>query len=524
MRLHWRITYRVLLIAALLFACAGAGATVVTGTVSCDGAPVAGVAVSDGQQVVLTGSDGAYKLKSRLELGYVFVSVPSGYEVPSDGVIPRFFARISASEKKARADFALRKVDQSECNIIVYNDIHLVGDRKDKDLQQAHEGFFPDVMALYEQIKDKPVYGLTLGDMTSDNKWYVNNFALPEYLEEVGCFPFQIWHAMGNHDNDMRGGGGDLKSSDTYRRVIGPNYYSLNIGGFHVVVTDNIYYDNPFNSEGIVESARGYHVHLDDMQTAWLLNDLRFVDAATPVILVSHAPFARVTGVENGKDKTKDGFTGGYYSDDILQLFRKFPYVYLLTAHTHENYYVQISPKMLEHNNIGVSAASWKTKAVCGFNMIGDGVPGGYAVYTVKGDSLSWYYKAPGMRMEDCQFRVYDMNSVPAAYRGPASENDIWVNVFNYDPMWRVEVSENGVPLEVMREYLKDPLYRLGVENHRVGQGTFKPRNTNHMFTAHASEAGSTIEVRVTDRFGRVFRQTVERPAYFGLDMNLGNK
>ncbi len=510
--------------AALLLPGFGAGATLVTGKVSCDGAPLAGVAVSDGEAVVLTADDGSYKMKSRLELGYVFISVPSGYEVPADGIIPRFFVRIAASEKKARADFALRRVDQSECNLIVYNDIHLVGDRKEKDLEQAREGFFPDVLALYEEIKDRPVYGLTLGDMTSDNKWYTHNFALPEYLEEAGCLPFQVWHAMGNHDNDMHGGGGDFNSSNTYRRVIGPNYYSLNIGGFHIVVTDNIFYDNPFNAQGIVESARGYHVHLDDMQAGWLRNDLRYVDPATPVILVSHAPFARITGVENGKDKTKDGFTGGYYSDDILQMFRKFPYVYALTAHTHENYYVQISPKILEHNNIGVSAASWKTRNVCGFNMISDGVPGGYAVYTIKGDSLSWYYKAPGMKMEDCQFRVYDMNSVPAPYNAGASENEIWINVFNYDPLWRVEVSENGTPLEVKREYLKDPLYRLGVENHRVGQGTFKPRNTNHMFRAQASSADSTVEVKVTDRFGRVFTQTVERPAYFGLDMKLGNK
>ena len=509
---------RLIILSLLLLAGFSATATVVGGRVSCDGAPLQGVAVSDGVKVVLTDAGGEYRIKSKLELGYVFISVPSGYQPAVDGVIPRFFARVSSEEKTATADFELVKVDQSKCKLIVYNDIHLTNDKTDRDLRQARKGFFPDVMALCEGLAGETVYGLTAGDMTSENKWYVNGFGLSEYLAEISRLPFPIYHCMGNHDNDMRAGGGDFKASATYRSVIGPNYYSLNIGAFHIVVLDNIYYDCPENEY------KGYHAHLDDMQLGWLRADLKTVKADTPVILVAHAPFYRVEGVVAGEDKVRDGFNGGYYAGDVLNLFKKFPSVHIITAHTHENYYVQINTRMLEHNNIGVSAAAWKTARICGFNMIRDGVPGGYSVYSIEGDSLSWYYKAVGYAMEDCQFRAYDMNTVPEKFRGDVPDNTIWVNVFNYDPLWKVSVRENGKELEVRRLFLEDPLYAAALDGSRLAKGTFKSKPNNHMFSAQASGPGSTVEITVTDRFGRSFTKRMERPFAFGLDMNLGNK
>ena len=518
-----RLLHRLLPAALLLFASVSLSATVVTGRVSCEGEPLAGVSVSDGENVVLTDAQGCYTIKSKLELGYVFISVPSGYEVPSDGVLPVFFKRLSASLSKASADFSLKKVDQSKCNLIVYNDIHLVGDQKEKDLEQAHEGFFPDVLAEYEKLKDVPVYGLTVGDMTSDNKWYTHNFGLPEYLKEVSVLPFQIYHCMGNHDNDLRGGGGDFNSSKTYREVIGPNYYSINIGAYHIVFLDNIFYDQPADENGWV-SAKGYHTHLDGVQLRWLRNDLKNVAPDTPILLVAHAPFSRLEGVDKGEDRFRDGFNDGYYGADVLNMFRKFGSVHLLTAHTHENYFVQINSRVLEHNNIGVSAASWKTKQYCGLNIIRDGVPGGYSVYTIDGRDLSWYYKAVGFKADECQFRSYDVNVIPEELREGAPDNTIWVNVFNYDPAWTVSLKEDGKDLDVQRAFIRDPLYRLGIDHTKLGKGAFKSMPNNHMFTARASRPDSSIEITVTDRFGKVYKQTLERPAHFGLDMFLGNK
>ncbi|MBQ2107629.1 MAG: metallophosphoesterase, partial [Bacteroidales bacterium] len=47
-----------------------------------DGKPIAGVVVSDGIQVVLTDAEGKYCFPRIPEAYYVFISIPSEYEIP----------------------------------------------------------------------------------------------------------------------------------------------------------------------------------------------------------------------------------------------------------------------------------------------------------------------------------------------------------------------------------------------------------------------------------------------------------
>lgn len=499
-------------------------AAVVTGKVTCDGTAVAGVSVSDGHKVVYTDAEGKYSIKTPLDLGYVFISVPSGYEVPSKGPIPQFFRRLDASEKKATADFTLKKIDQTRCNLIFFNDIHLTGDPVYHDLEQVSRGFFKDVNEHYRTLSDVPVYALTLGDMTTDSRWYKRNFALPEYLQLLeNNFPLPVWHSMGNHDNDIKGGD-DMASCRPYREIIGPYYYSFNIGGFHFVVLDDIVYDMPLNEEGRVEKVTGYKTYVAPEQLSWLKNDLKNVPENTPVVVMVHAPFNRINGLENGKYEIAEGFNAGHSPDEVLYLLRKYRKVYVMSGHTHKNYYVQIGNNVLEHNCVSVSGSSWYTESCCGFNVSSDGVPAGYAVYTIDGDDWSWYYKPVGMEAAECQFRAYDINSVPSEYAGGLPANTILLNVFNYDQEWKLSVKENGKELDVVQSWLRDPLYAIGVKGQSFSKkGAFRPNCNSHMFVAQASSADSVIEIVVTDRFGREYRQTMRRPGKFGVDMPLGN-
>ena len=497
-------------------------ATIVTGRVTCDGTAVPGVSVSDGKKVVYTDAEGAYTIKTDLNFGYVFISVPSGYEVPSDGVIPQFFKRLDSSQKTAEADFNLKKVDQTKCNFIVYNDIHLTNDPEYHDIDQVTRGFITDVNQHYKTLGDKPLYALTLGDMTTDSRWYKRKFALPEYLEFMRKnFPVTTWHSMGNHDNDIKGGS-DIDACKAFRDVIGPHYYSFNIGSFHFVVLDDIVYDMPLTDEGRVAKVTGYKTFVDQVQLSWLRNDLKNVPTENSVVLVAHAPLYRITGLENGDVVYKGGFSHDHHPDEVLYLLEKFAKVYILTGHTHMNYYVEDPKGVLEHNCTSVAGSSWYTESCCGFNMSSDGVPSGYAVYSIDGDQLSWYFKATGFDKDQCQFRAYDMNVVPAEYSESLPENTILLNVFNYDPQWTIEVKEDGKPLEVERSWLRDPLYALGVNGQAFSKkGAFRPNYNSHMFVANATSADSVIEIIVTDRFGRVYRHTMNRPGEFGLDMPL---
>ena len=82
--------------------------TTIYGRVSSEDGGIKGVVVSDGVEVVETDGNGIYQLKSDKKWGYVFISIPSGYEVPSEGVLPQFFQRLKANAGVAeRQDFTL---------------------------------------------------------------------------------------------------------------------------------------------------------------------------------------------------------------------------------------------------------------------------------------------------------------------------------------------------------------------------------------------------------------------------------
>ena len=60
------------------------------GQVVSEGKGLAGVVVSDGNLVTLTDENGVYQLASSKKHGYVFISVPGGYEVNRESVFPMF--------------------------------------------------------------------------------------------------------------------------------------------------------------------------------------------------------------------------------------------------------------------------------------------------------------------------------------------------------------------------------------------------------------------------------------------------
>ena len=67
------------------------------GVVLCNGVGIPGVVVSDGAETVLTDKDGIYQMTSEKKWKYVFVSVPSGYNPPLQGMMPKFFASLENS-------------------------------------------------------------------------------------------------------------------------------------------------------------------------------------------------------------------------------------------------------------------------------------------------------------------------------------------------------------------------------------------------------------------------------------------
>lgn len=100
------------------------------GVVTCGGAGVQGVVVTDGVNMTRTNKQGAYGLRTSAgKSNLVYLTVPSGYEVESArGFIPRFYRRLTSPvsvEAVQQHDFTLKKVDNDRHIMIVSADMHI---------------------------------------------------------------------------------------------------------------------------------------------------------------------------------------------------------------------------------------------------------------------------------------------------------------------------------------------------------------------------------------------------------------
>ena len=102
------------------------------------------------------------------------------------------------------------------------------------------------------------------------------------------------------------------------------------------------------------------------------------------------------------------------------------------------------------------------------------------------------------------------VNALPA--------NSILVNVWNWDPDWKVSISENGKELTVSKAYTYDPLHAMSYTFPRAASSTsvsFPTGQWSHFFTATASSASSTVVISVTDANGKTYTETMTRPKAF---------
>lgn len=529
------------------------------------GNPLEGVAVSDGVIVTTTGADGRYHLMSGKENGYVFISQPEGYEVPLEGVFPQFWQALGGdSSTEETHDFILTPVDNSDCLLLAIGDLHLCNRNALKDLRmfrlQAAE-FKNSIQTLL--AGGRKVYGLTLGDMTWDIYWDDNqqlagcNFDLSSYRTEINSdlsgIHFPLWHTMGNHDNAYYAVG-DWDAAIPYKQIIGPTCYSFNMGGYHIVSLDNVICENGGHSND-----RADHAGLAAADLAWLQADIAIVPSSVPVIVSMHEPAY-----------TPSNPTGSYSSADYASTLLSAlgnRNVHIITGHTHNINNAEVSSSVYEHNG-GAPCASWwwtgrhsieywNGTTVADIYQIGrDGSPAGYTLYALSSGSMEWEYIPFGLSA-DRQFKTYDRNSfalsadiwcpnatderkttfeklakkgdgtysyVPEAGTSGIPSNLVYINVWNHDPSWSISVTENGSPLTVTPLTIAyDPMHMVAYSATRLEHGnnttsTFVTSKTQHLFRVQASSPTSTLEIRVTDRFGNVYTETMTRPKSFGVN------
>lgn len=503
----------------------------VYGLISCDGVGVPGVVVSDGVEVTTTDADGLYYLKSEEYNRLVFMTVPSGYETVIDTCMPKFHKELDGNPATTeRADWQLAKVDNKDHVMYILGDMHLANRTNDKS---QFATFLDDIKTQITKNKSKRQYALTLGDMTWDLYWYDNTYDLTVYVDMIKSklSGLQIFHTIGNHDHDMMEVG-DFNTVSLYKKTVAPTYYSFNIGDVHYVVLDDILCKNT----GTGGDGRKYESTLTADQLSWLKKDLSYVDKSKTLVITMHAQMYN----ENGSASLSN-------ASELATLCNGYK-THVMTAHTHVIWNNDLSAGngIIHHNSAAICGTWWWTGYyVPELNLCKDGSPSGYYVYQMNGTDVKWRFKPTG-RDFSYAFRTYDRNQIvmtaanfapkastsgatsfessASSWKSSSKDNYVYINVFDYDKSWKIEVTENGKDLTPELVTIKDPLHLVTYEAKRYNAGSsptgdFKARSvTSHIFRVKASSASSTLEIKVTDRFGNVSTESMKRPRTFSIE------
>lgn len=395
----------------------------VTGTVTCEGEPMQGVVVSDGEHVTRTDAEGRYYLQSDLSTAsHVFITIPSGYEMTGrkNKIAPAFFAALKDSETVQICDFQLKKVDQSNYTILVMADSHVLKGAANfgstEDLTIFRNQFLPKWNSYANECLAKgPTYGIHLGDMTQRGYWKksttilgytftYDNYTLGNYCSDLKSSPVPIFSVIGNHDHDIPKSGtfGEDEqhlARKSFAENVGPAYYSFDIGNEHYIVLDNTMIINNDSGTDCYNDtkATGYKVKIDSKQLQWLKDDVAQIDPAKikGVVICAHCQFYYAN---KGLATIR--------ANEVMAAVSKFP-VTLLIGHSHIDRYIEATTptygkSVREYIHTSLSGTAWLTL------MSKDGSPAAFSSYTFANGKTASRTFIPFGENERLTYRAYD--------------------------------------------------------------------------------------------------------------------
>ena len=410
------------------------------------GHPIEGVPVSDGYTVTTTDSAGYYALDASKDAWHIFVTVPAEYEIPIKNGQPDFYQKYNKEQN--RYDFVLKPLAGGKEKKFA---LFVIGDPQVADangLSILNNEAVPAIKAHAAtwQAKGIPCYGITLGDLISNN----NNSDRSEWRQPVlNSFAtsntgMPVFHVMGNHDNtffnpanpiyaDERSSSFELKAQRDHEDVYGPANFSFNRGDMHIISMRNLLYHR--NDDCGAGLRRAFLKE----QYQWLKQDLALVPKDKTVILCVHLPML-------------DG--GGSYVDMTRELINEYKEAHIMSGHSHliQSIGAAKQPNVYEHN-MGALCGAWWTSHMCG-----DGSPAGYGVFVCEGTTFTdWYHigYSDTSKNRSHQMRLYRGNAITGAMRPNSNvargyysfnfdEDILLANVYMADSKWSISVYEDG--------------------------------------------------------------------------------
>jgi hypothetical protein len=325
------------------------------GRLSSEESGVEGVPVSNGREVVLTNSDGLYRLPVYEQPGgtTLFITKPAGYDVPLDALnVPQFsYHHIPDGSPPMRfGGLPASGPLPSEINFPL---VHSKTKDRFKAVISGDTQPYSNTEVGY--VRDTLVHDM-IADGTDDIEFLViegdvigDDLGLYPRLKEVlQPANVPVYLVPGNHDLDFDAPN-DAHSFDTFRREWGPSYYSFDIGKVHFVVLDDVRYpctaeDNADGRHAFCQGANpAYTGALTREHLEWLTNDLAQTPKDKLVVLNMHIPLISYVDHTSSQHQV-------YNTPDIYALLEGRPSL-ALSGHTHT----------LEQIRPGELFAGWQT-------------------------------------------------------------------------------------------------------------------------------------------------------------------
>ncbi len=456
------------------------------GRVTVDGAPRAGVVVSDGINVEVTDDKGEYQMYTTRQ--HVFVSVPEDCAVPVLDGLPRFYKVLDFSvDAKIQRDFNLKSSPKkTEWTLMAIADPQIGNDNDVKDFSGIILPDFSD----FSKNQGENTFGISLGDIV----WNKPDL-FSTYKTLIGRTAIPTFSVIGNHDHN-ESVKNDTDSDADFRNVLGPTYYSVNIGDYHMVVLDDVLYSG-------ATGRNDYANTITQEQLDWLKKDLSYVSKDKGLIVALHIPTARWNKLNNLTN-----------TQALYDLIKDFDNVQIISGHAHNQSTVEIAPNMTEYNFAAAMGAYW-------YPLCSDGTPRGYGMLKFNGNKLvDVKYKSAGYP-DDFQMKIYAPKDAVLCKPGNNAGDpfdEILVNVFCWYPKWTVEIQEDGGEWKPLGNVeAQDPDVRKSLVYDEDDKKWYIPANhggaqiatTNHMFLYKPSATWKSVTVRATDPFGNVYTSSL---------------
>lgn len=462
------------------------------------------VAVTNGEQVVLTDKNGKYELPLGKD-NIISIIKPTGYKIATDGNnLPQFFYNhkpkgspelkfqgvLPTGKLPKFVDFGLvETLEDNSFTALVF------GDPQAYTLEEI-EYFRKGIIDEVKGINNIP-FGISLGDLVGND---LNLFK--PYINAVKKVGIPWYNVIGNHDLNFDAKM-DKMSDETYEAHFGPANYAFNYGKVHFIVLDNILYPDPRDS-------KGYWGGFREDQLNFIANDLKYVPKDHLIVLAFHIPLSEPDG-DAFRDKDRER---------LFSLLKDYPNTLSLSAHTHiqkQSLFTKtegwLRQKPHHEYNVGTTSGDWYSGKLDAsgvpISTMRDGTPKGYAFLHFNGNKYNIEYKVAG-KPKDYQIEVFAPKVVA---KGKRTKAGIYANFFMGNEgdsvLYRIDEGEWS-PMIYVLDY--DPAYAALVHEWdtstelMAGKRSSNPVISNHLWRGSIPTKLDVgihhIEIKATDMFG----------------------